>query len=57
MAGDVETTGELTVGMTVFDRRDVPAWRHNMDVAVEMRTEEVTEAIVRSLIEAARRER
>ena len=36
MAGDVETEGELTTGATVFDRRRVPAWRHNMEVAIDM---------------------
>jgi hypothetical protein len=30
MAGDVEVHGELTMGATVFDRRRVPAWRHEM---------------------------
>ncbi len=34
MAGDVEIRGELTIGATVFDRRPVPAWRPNMDVAI-----------------------
>ncbi len=47
MAGDVETQGELTVGATVFDRRRVPAWRHNMEVAVEIQKEAVIAAIVR----------
>jgi purine nucleosidase len=56
MAGDVETMGELTVGQTVFDRRHVPEWRHNMDVAVDMRTDAVTETIIRGLNDAARRE-
>jgi purine nucleosidase len=45
MAGDVETQGELTLGETVFDRRRVPAWRHNMEVAVDMQKEAVIEAI------------
>lgn len=49
MAGDVETQGELTVGATVFDRRRVPAWRHNMEVAVDMQKDSVVEAIVRGL--------
>jgi len=53
MAGDVETMGELTVGATVFDRRRVPAWRCNMDVAVDMKTEAVAERIVRGLQGAA----
>ncbi len=49
MAGDVETQGELTVGATVFDRRRVPAWRHNMEVAVDMQKDAVVEAILRDL--------
>ena len=55
MAGDVEVSGELTTGMTVFDRRQIPTWRHNMDVAVDIQTEQVTESIVRGLLDAARR--
>lgn len=57
MAGDVETSGELTIGSTVFDRRRVPAWRHNMEVAMEMDAEKVIEAIIRGIHEAARRAR
>ncbi len=57
MAGDVETLGELTAGMTVFDRRDVPAWRHNMEVAIDMQEEAVAEAIIASLTAAAGREK
>jgi purine nucleosidase len=49
MAGDVETQGELTVGATVFDRRRVPAWRHNMEVAVDMQKDAVIEAILSNL--------
>ncbi len=55
MAGDVETAGELTTGATVFDRRHVPAWRHHLDVAVDMREQAVTETIIRGLAGAARR--
>jgi len=55
MAGDVETMGELTIGMTVFDRRRVPAWRHNMEVATDMQVDAVTDAIIGALIESARR--
>ena len=55
MAGDVETLGELTAGMTVFDRRRVPAWRYNMEVAVDMQADGVIEAIIRGLNGAARR--
>jgi purine nucleosidase len=49
MAGDVETQGELTVGATIFDRRRVPAWRHNMEVAVDMQKDAVIDAIIRGL--------
>jgi len=53
MAGDVETRGEVTAGMTVFDRRRVPEWRNNMEVAVEMRKDEIADAIIRGLNDAA----
>lgn len=49
MAGDVETQGELTAGATIFDRRRVPAWRHNMEVAIEMQKEAVVEAVIQGL--------
>jgi inosine-uridine nucleoside N-ribohydrolase len=49
MAGDVETDGTLTIGQTVFDRRRIPAWRHNMEVATEMDCEKVIEQIVKSV--------
>ncbi len=49
MAGDVEIAGELSTGMTIFDRRRVPSWRHNMEVAVDMQTEAVVEAIIAGL--------
>ena len=49
MAGDVETQGDLTLGATVFDRRRVPAWRHNMEVAVDMQKDAVTKSILHDL--------
>jgi len=55
MAGDVETSGELTVGATLFDRRRVPGWRHNMEVAVDMDAVKVIDQIVHSLANAAAR--
>ena len=36
MAIDVETRGELTCGMTVFDRRGVQHWQTNIDVLCEV---------------------
>ncbi len=55
MAGDVETTGELTMGMTVFDRRRVPNWRRNIGVAQYLHEREVIDAILRGIREAAER--
>ncbi len=49
MAGDVETSGELTAGATVFDRREKPKWRPNMEVAVEVDVAAVKDCIVRGL--------
>jgi purine nucleosidase len=54
MAGDVETSGELTIGATVFDRRRLPAWRSNMDVAMSAEPLAITDCILRGLNEAAR---
>ncbi len=56
MAGDVEVLGELTLGATVFDRRRVPSWRRNMEVAMDMNPGEITERIVSALQAAAKRE-
>jgi purine nucleosidase len=49
MAGDVETRGELTLGATVFDRRENSRWLPNMDVAVGMDGAKVLDVIVTSL--------
>ncbi|TWU58627.1 Pyrimidine-specific ribonucleoside hydrolase RihB [Rubripirellula tenax] len=47
MAGRVETRGELTCGQTVFDQRLRPEWPMNMEVAIEVDSEEVQAAIKR----------
>lgn len=49
VAGRVETKGELTAGMTVFDRRMRPEWQANMDVAVRVDEEDVVDQVVRCL--------
>lgn len=49
MAGDVEVSGSLTRGMTVFDRRVRRVWRANMDVVVGADLLELREALVRGL--------
>jgi purine nucleosidase len=55
MAGDVEVSGELTVGATVFDRRRTPRWRVNMEVATSTDVAAVTDGILRGLRSAATR--
>jgi inosine-uridine nucleoside N-ribohydrolase len=54
LPGDVETTGEITTGMTVFDRRPNPPHRAGIEVALEIDTVAVTDCIVRGLAEAGR---
>jgi inosine-uridine nucleoside N-ribohydrolase len=54
MSGDVETSGELTLGTTVFDRRANPQWRPNMDVAVGIDPQKVVQRILRGLSETAK---
>lgn len=49
MAGDVEASGTLTRGATVFDRRARPAWRNNMEVAVSVDETAILDCIVRGL--------
>jgi len=49
MAADVETTGELTRGATVFDRRAQREWRMNMEVAMEVDAAAVMDNIIRTL--------
>ncbi len=48
-ACDVEVEGELTMGATVFDRRQVREWRPNTDLAIEMDVAAVRERIVSGL--------
>ncbi len=54
MACDVEVAGELTRGATVFDRRRLPQWRPNTEVAISADSTAVTDCILRGLAEAAR---
>lgn len=46
MAIDVETTGELTRGMTVFDRRGVHQWQTNIDVATSADTQGILDVMM-----------
>ena len=52
LACDVETTGELTRGATIFDRRVVQEWRPNLEVAVGVDVEGVRQQILDQLIMA-----
>jgi inosine-uridine nucleoside N-ribohydrolase len=54
MAGDVETSGELTTGATVLDRRSNPQWRPNMDVAISTEPTAVIDYIMRGLAASGR---
>jgi|694.fasta_scaffold28953_4 inosine-uridine nucleoside N-ribohydrolase len=54
MAGDVETEGELTRGMTVFDRRVPQEWRSNLEVAVSLRVEAARQYLLDQLQVAGR---
>lgn len=53
MAGDVETKGELTRGMTIFDQRDAPEWPKNIEVVTKIDTMEILEEILAGLCTAA----
>ncbi len=48
-AADVELSGELTTGATVFDRRRIREWRTNIAVATKVDIATVRQAVVRGL--------
>ncbi len=52
MAGDVETKGELTTGMTVFDRRLRSRSRGSMEVAIEADVPGIVDYTLRGLFDA-----
>ncbi len=54
MAIDVETHGELTRGMTVFDRRGVQHWQRNIDVLREVDAQGVLDYFEQTLRRASR---
>lgn len=49
MAGKVETQGQLTRGMTVFDQRLRPEWQINMEVALKADYDGIRELVRRSM--------
>ncbi len=56
MAADVETEGELTTGMVVFDRRQAAnrQWRPNLEVAAKADMAAVHDCVLRSLERAGK---
>jgi purine nucleosidase len=54
MAGDVETRGDLTLGATVFDRRRIPAWNYNMEVAVDLDPAKIAQQVIQNLEQAGK---
>jgi purine nucleosidase len=56
MASDVETEGELTTGMVVFDRRrsSIRQWRPNVEVALKADLDAVRDCVLRGLELAGR---
>ena len=53
VAADVETSGELTAGMLVVDRRQIRQWRPNADLLVSCDVSAVQDCILRALATAA----
>ncbi|MEM9354289.1 MAG: nucleoside hydrolase [Planctomycetota bacterium] len=50
LSGDVETSGDLTYGATVFDRRQLPDDRPNLTVAVDVDEDAVMDFVLRGLV-------
>jgi inosine-uridine nucleoside N-ribohydrolase len=53
VAADVETSGELTSGMLVIDRRQVREWKPNLEMLVSCDVAAVKDCILRGLAAAA----
>lgn len=54
MAGDVETAGEITLGATIFDRREHRSWATNMEVATKINVPRVQDCVIQGLRAAIR---
>jgi inosine-uridine nucleoside N-ribohydrolase len=52
VAADVETTGDLTMGMLVIDRRQATAAKHNADLLTACDTAAVIDCVIRGLTAA-----
>ncbi|HEY2412547.1 MAG TPA: nucleoside hydrolase [Pirellulaceae bacterium] len=55
LSGDVEISGEITTGMTVFDRRPNAPHHGGMEVALEVDAAAVADCLVRGIAEAGAR--
>lgn len=55
MAGDIEVSGELSRGMTLFDRRSQPEWRPNVEVVTSVDETRLRERFLLRLRRAAHR--
>ena len=53
-AGNVETSGEITNGVTVFDRRISRDWKLNMDVATSVEVSAAKDCVIRGMMAAIR---
>ena len=53
VAADVETSGELTSGMLVIDRRQVREWKPNLEMLVSCDVAAVKDCILRGLASSA----
>jgi len=53
VGADVETSGELTTGMLVLDRREVNRWKRNVDLLVDVDTGGLRDCLLRGLAQAA----
>jgi inosine-uridine nucleoside N-ribohydrolase len=51
-AADIELSGELTTGATVFDRRRIREWRTNVAVATKVDVPAVRDIILRGITAA-----
>ncbi len=49
MSIDVELSGGLTRGMTVFDRRDIDQWQTNIEVLTDVDAQGVLDFVSRLL--------
>ena len=53
-AGDVETTGTLTRGQTIFDRRPSSSWGNKMEVVTQIDPAAVRQQIIAALLRSGR---